>query len=81
LIQKIAPVFLDPQPSSKIDFRSHFFPPVKHLFGKKFDTYRFNMSFIWILTLMLYITLYYDVLRKLINFSSRLPGIFKRKIL
>jgi len=79
LIQKIDPVFLDPQPSSKIDFRSHFFAPVKYMFGKKIDTFRFNMSFIWILTLMLYITLYYDFLRKLINFSSRLPGKIKKK--
>jgi ABC-type multidrug transport system ATPase subunit len=69
LIQKIDPVFLDPQPSSAFDFRSHFYSPRKHLFGSYFDTYWFNVTVIWILTLMLYCTLYYDVLRKVINFS------------
>jgi len=69
LIQKIDPVFMDPQPSSVLDFRSHFYAPRKFLFGKYFDTYWFNMSVIWLLTLFLYFTLYYDLLRKLINFS------------
>ena len=69
LIQKIDPVFLDPQPSSALDFRSHFYAPRKHLFGRYFDTYWFNMSVIWLLTLFFYFTLYYDILRKMINFS------------
>jgi len=69
LIQKIDPVFLDPQPASVFDFRSHFFAPRKHLFGKFFDTYWFNMSVIWLLTVFLYFTLYYELLRKMINFS------------
>jgi hypothetical protein len=69
LIQKIDPVFLDPNPSSPIDFRSHFYAPQKYLFGKYFDTYWFNMSVIWFLTLILYGMLYYDLFRKLIHFS------------
>ncbi len=69
LIQKIDPVFLDPEPSSFVDFRSHFYAPRKYLFGKYFDTYWFNMSVIWILTLIFYITLYYEALRKIVHFS------------
>ncbi len=69
LIQKIDPVFLDPQPSSVIDFRSHFYAPRKHFLGKYFDTYWFNMTVIWFLTLIFYITLYYDLLRKVLHFS------------
>ncbi len=70
LIQKIDPVFLDPQPSSILDFRSHFFAPRKHFLGEYFDTYWFNMTVIWMLTIVFYVTLYYDVLRKAIHFSS-----------
>lgn len=69
LIQKIDPIFLDPEPASVFDFRSHFFAPRKQLFGMYFDTYWFNMSIIWVLTILLYFTLYYELLRKLINFS------------
>jgi ABC transport system ATP-binding/permease protein len=71
LIQKIDPVFLDPQPVSALEFRTHFFAPRKHIFGTYFDTYWFNMAVIWVLTGILYVTLFYDVLRKTIHFSFR----------
>lgn len=69
LIRKIDPVFLDPQPSSFFSFRAHFFAPRKYFMGRYFDTYWFNICFIWFLTLIFYITLYYDLLRKLVTFS------------
>jgi hypothetical protein len=71
LIQKIDPVFLDPQPENLFDFRSHFFAPRKHFFGRFFDTYWFNICVIWVLSIILYVTLYYDLSRKIINISFR----------
>ena len=64
LYQQIDPIFLDPAPKG-IGIRSHFFAPRKYFLGKYFDTYRFNIGFIWFLTLVLYLTLYYDLVGKL----------------
>ncbi|TFH20983.1 MAG: ATP-binding cassette domain-containing protein, partial [Bacteroidia bacterium] len=61
LYQRIDPIFLDPAPKGPIGIRSHFFAPRKYFLGKYYDTYRFNIGFIWFLTLVLYITLYYEL--------------------
>jgi len=70
LYQQTDPVFLLPETT-----RSHFYAPEKILFNQYFDTYWFNMTFIWIISLLLYAVLYFDLLRKLIE----LP-IFKRRL-
>jgi hypothetical protein len=69
LVRKIDPVFMDPDPESFIGIRSHFFAPRKYFMGKYYDTFSFNIAVIWFLTLVMYITLYYDILKKLINLS------------
>jgi ABC-type multidrug transport system ATPase subunit/ABC-type multidrug transport system permease subunit len=70
LYQQTDPIFLLPEST-----RSHFFAPQKYLFGSYVDTYIFNIAFIWLLTVILYIILYFDLLHKLID-----APIFKRKI-
>jgi ABC transport system ATP-binding/permease protein len=70
LIQQIEPIYNDPFPGSWFSFRSHFFSPRKYFMGAYYETYWFNMGFIWFLTLVLYIILYFDLLKKLM----RLPG-------
>jgi ABC-type multidrug transport system ATPase subunit len=70
LIQQIDPIYKDPFPGRWFSFRSHFFAPRKYFLGSYFDTYWFNMGFIWFLTIIFYITLYFDLLKKLM----RLPG-------
>lgn len=67
LIQQIDPIYKDPFPGNWLSFRSHFFAPRKYFLGSYFDTYWFNMGFIWFLTIIFYITLYYDLLKKLIK--------------
>lgn len=39
---------------------SHFYAPYKYLFGFKISTYHANILFIWIMTLLVYILLYFD---------------------
>ncbi|MBN8702693.1 MAG: ATP-binding cassette domain-containing protein [Bacteroidetes bacterium] len=65
LIQRADPIFLDPQQSNF--GRAHFFAPRKKFLGKYYDTYWFNISIIWLMSFVLSITLYFDLLRKLIN--------------
>jgi hypothetical protein len=72
LVQQIDPIYLDPFPSGLLAFRSHFFAPNKHLLGRYFDTFRFNIGFIWFLSLLFYICLYYNLLHKIIRLPQKL---------
>lgn len=67
LLQQINPIFMDPKPTGPLDYRAHFFAPEKNLFGTMASTFLFNNIIIWIMTVLLYITLYFELLRKLIN--------------
>jgi len=62
LHQQIDPVFMDPQPEGWLGIRSHFYAPRKYFMGRYMDTYRFNMGFIWFLTVVFYLFLYFDLL-------------------
>jgi ABC-type multidrug transport system ATPase subunit len=71
LIRQRDPIFRFPEVEHFFDFRSHFFAPQKHLFGTFTDTYYFNLLVVWFMTLVLYITLYFDSLKKLMDMFSK----------
>ncbi|MEM9856253.1 MAG: ATP-binding cassette domain-containing protein [Bacteroidota bacterium] len=64
LIQQYNPIFNDPYPKHTLDYRAHFFAPQKHFAGSYFGTFGFNVVVIWLMTTILYITLYFELLRK-----------------
>jgi ABC-type multidrug transport system ATPase subunit len=72
LIQKADPVYMSP--GSKYG-RAHFFAPYKLLGNLKIETMVFNVAVIWIMTLFLFVTLYYNVLKRFLQFleTQRLP--------
>ncbi|MCQ2975250.1 MAG: ATP-binding cassette domain-containing protein [Bacteroidales bacterium] len=72
LIQQVDPVFLDSDNSSWFGFRSHFYAPNKFFMGKYYDTFYFNIIVIWLMSLLLYITLYFDVLKRVIDWASNI---------
>ncbi len=73
LVQISDPIFTLPrQTSNPLDYRAHFFAPRKHLFGTYFSTYWFNIGIMWAMTILLYITLYFELLRKAINFLGNI---------
>jgi ABC transport system ATP-binding/permease protein len=72
IIQNLDPVFLDPQPSSIIDCRAHFYAPRKHFLGKFYTTFSFNLMMIWLMAVLLFITLYFEIFRKLMALPSSL---------
>ncbi|WP_317898192.1 ATP-binding cassette domain-containing protein [Aurantibacillus circumpalustris] len=76
-IQRTDPVFQDPT-ESKIG-RAHFFAPTKNLFGRYYSTFGFNMCIIWLMSLILIVTLYFDVFKKILDGIERLFSIFKKK--
>ncbi len=67
LIQKIYPIYKDPAPDHLIDFDAQFYLPTKHFLNAKIDTLYFNLSVIWSISIILYLTLYYNILRKIIG--------------
>lgn len=72
-IQRADPIFLDPQSNF---LRSQFFAPRKKLLGVFIDTYWANLLVLWLMSISLMITLYYDVLKKIIKFAEELPERF-----
>ena len=67
LVRKIAPVYQVPR--SRIA-RAHMFAPEKRVGSFTFDTYWFNMVVLWLSALIFYITLLYDLLRKIVNWNQ-----------
>lgn len=72
LIQHIDPIYQDPIPLSVFNIRTHFFAPRKPLFGKYYDTFGYNIIAIWILTGMLYASLYYNFFSWLLTIGEKL---------
>ena len=67
LIQKADPIYLNPK-----GFRAHFYAPEKRVFGQYFDTFWVNIIVIWLMSITLIVTLYFDLLRKLIEGIGKL---------
>lgn len=72
LLQQKDAIYKDPVPTGWYDYRAHFYAPRKHFAGKYFDTYYFNIAVIWILTFALYITLYFNFFKKLIDLFGKI---------
>ena len=73
LVQKLFPIyFKDHHPQTFFDFQAIFFVPTKYFIGRTFDTFYFNITVIWCMTIFFFITLYFDLLKKLVHgFETR----------
>ena len=78
LIQKSDPIYLDPVGNKYLG--AQFYAPSKYFMGKKIDTLTANLIVIWLMTILLTITLYFDVLRKILENSGLFFKIFKFKL-
>lgn len=70
LIQKDDPIYFDPINKRFLD--TPFYAPNKYFFGIKMSTFLANILVLWFMTLSLIVTLYYDLLRKLLELFSRM---------
>jgi hypothetical protein len=75
-IQKADPIFM--APGSKFG-RAHFFAPYKQFMGLKIGTLIFNMIAVWIMVAGLFVTLYYNVLKRFIELLESLNVPILRK--
>ncbi|MBS1645937.1 MAG: ATP-binding cassette domain-containing protein [Bacteroidetes bacterium] len=76
-IQRTDPVFLDPENNYG---RAHFLAPQKKLFGVKYQTFWFNISFIWTMSLLLFASLYYDWFKNVLDGFGNLFSFLIKKI-
>ena len=65
IVQKYEPGYTKPLSEAG---RAHFYAPVKKIGNHEIDTFWFNAIVIWAVSLLLYITLYFKVLRNIINY-------------
>ena len=65
IIQKHAPVYM--KPTSKYG-RAHFYAPYKQIGNLKIGTYWFNIIVLWIVSLIFFVALYYNLLRKFVTY-------------
>ncbi|HPM29392.1 MAG TPA: ATP-binding cassette domain-containing protein [Chryseolinea sp.] len=78
LIQKIYPIYKDPDPEHAIDFDAQFYMPAKHFLNKNIDTFFFNTGVIWSMTLVFALSLYFDLMRKVIDGVESLSNPIRR---
>lgn len=71
LIQKMDPIFMDPQYPF---IKAHFYTPTKQFFGYYIDTYIVNVIVLWLMTVGLYLVLYFRVLKRLLDSGEVLMG-------
>ena len=68
LIQKIFPIYMDEhRPLHFFDFTANLYQPTKHFAGYHFDTLYFNILVIWSMTVILFVALYFDLLKRFIQ--------------
>ncbi len=79
LFQKIYPIYiLEHKPRHPFDYSANLFQPTKHFLGAFIDTLVFNILVIWAMTLTLFVTLYFNLLKKLIRFFEN-NGKYRRR--
>ena len=76
LIQKADPIYM--KPGSRWG-RAHFYAPFKQLGSLKFDTLVFNIIIIWLMIFVLFVTLYYNVLKRFVDFLESMNMPFLKK--
>ena len=72
LIQQINPIFMEPKTTGPFDYRAQFFAPHKNFLGIQMDTFWFDLIVVWLMSVMLYVTLYFEWLKKLLDKASNL---------
>ncbi|MBK7628177.1 MAG: ATP-binding cassette domain-containing protein [Bacteroidales bacterium] len=71
IIQKLEPIFMEPKHSF---IKAHFYSPTKQVFGWKVDTYVVNVVVLWFMTTLLYLALYFRLLKKLLDSGEVMMG-------
>jgi ABC transport system ATP-binding/permease protein len=69
LIQKTDPIYLDPMQKF---VKAHFYAPRKQLFGRYISTIWVNVIVIWFMSVLLFIALYFRLLKRVLDYFENL---------
>ena len=64
IIQKYEPAYMKPVSANG---RAHFYAPYKKIGNKQADTFWFNITVLWLVSLTLYLFLYFRLLKRVVN--------------
>ncbi len=76
LYQKIDPVYLDPENKC---IKAHFYAPRKQFLGRYYSTFWVNTFVIWAMSIILFIILYFRLLKKGIDFIENISNRWKKQ--
>lgn len=79
-VQKIYPIYKDPDPDHMVDFNAQFYMPAKHFLNRNIDTFFFNLGVIWLMTFVLALSLYWEVLRRIIDQLSNISNPLEKRM-
>ncbi|MGD0340844.1 MAG: ATP-binding cassette domain-containing protein [Bacteroidales bacterium] len=71
IIQKLDPIYMDPRSNM---IKAHFYSPVKRVFGNDMDTFTVNVIVLWLMTILLYLVLYFRVLKRILDSGEVVIG-------
>jgi ABC-type multidrug transport system ATPase subunit len=69
LVQNTYPIYQKPRPDWALDIRSQLFSPKKHFLGKYFETNYFNIGIIWLMSILLFLSLRFNLIRRILNLN------------
>ncbi len=78
IIQKSDPVLMIPDSHAG---RAHFYAPFKMVANLKIRTLWFNIVVIWVMNIFLFVTLYYNILKRLLRVSERIRGFGSERLI
>jgi ABC-type multidrug transport system ATPase subunit/uncharacterized tellurite resistance protein B-like protein len=82
IIRTVDPIYYVNPPSNPLSYRTHLFSPQKFWLGQVFDTYWFNILFIWFFSIAFYFTLHLElfrlILEKIDYTCNRIQNIFDK---
>jgi ABC-type multidrug transport system ATPase subunit len=72
LVRQYEPIYMDPTIKGKLSWRSHFFAPRKPFLGNYYDTFWYNIIVIWIYSVCLYVILYFELIKKIMDVFGKI---------
>jgi ABC transport system ATP-binding/permease protein len=80
IIQKADPVFMSPGSHKG---RAHFYAPYKMIGNWRIDTLWFNVVAVWLMSIVMFVTLYFNVLKRIIDLVEmiHIPGFGRQRLI
>ncbi len=75
IVQQVDAIYMEPDSNQLATLHTHFYSPHKYINKKQISTLAFNNLVIWLMSLVFFILLYFDGLKKILSF----PNLLRKK--